>query len=147
VAGGSKTRVIVVSMYGDEVTVRGALRAGAKGYLLKDSFKEEFYFAITSVARGEAYLCARLAGLVLNDLTLGAVANNSQDPFGQLSSREREVFQLILEGQSNRQMASTMKISIKTVDKHRTNLMRKLNVHDITALMHIAMQHGILFVR
>lgn len=144
---GSKTRVIVISIHADEVIVLRALRAGAKGYLLKASFKEELYLAARSAARGQIYLSPQLAEILLTDLISGHEKPVLENPLDKLSSREREVFQLILEGQTNRQMAKLLNLSIKTVDKHRTNLMKKLNVHDVTGLMHIAVQQRMLYVR
>jgi RNA polymerase sigma factor (sigma-70 family) len=146
-AANSKTRIIVVSIHAEETIVKRALRAGAKGYLLKSAFKEELFLAIRAVARGEIYLCASVATLVLSDIINGTDQPHIQDPLERLSTREREIFQLILEGKSNRQMAENLQISIKTVDKHRTNLMKKLQVHDVTGLMHVALQNHMLYAR
>lgn len=142
----STTRVIVVSVHTDETIILRALRAGAKGYLLKDSFKEELYLAVRSVARGEVYLSPKLASIVLSDLISGSPEALVQDPLERLSAREREVFQLILESKTNRQIAKLLNLSMKTIDKHRTNLMRKLGVHDIAGLVHIAVEHNLLYV-
>jgi len=144
---GSKTRVIALSMHADEVMVLRALRGGARGYLLKDSFKEELFFALRAVVRGEIFLSPKLAESVLNDLITGTAVVPVENPIERLSTREREVLQQILEGKTNRQISALLQISIKTVDKHRTNLMKKLDVHDVTGLMHLAVQHGILYVR
>ena len=146
-AGGSKTRVIVVSIHADEAIVLRALRSGAKGYLLKSAFQEELFLAVRAAASGEIYLSPKLASIVLDN-----VISNSKQPLTtnileRLSTREREVFQLILEGNTNRQIGAKLQISIKTVDKHRTNLMKKLGVHDVSGLMHIAVQQGLLYVR
>jgi DNA-binding NarL/FixJ family response regulator len=143
----STTRVLVISMHKDESIVLRALRAGAKSYLLKESFKEELYFAVRSAARGEIYLSPKLAGMMLNGLIAGNVDALPVNPLSRLSGREREVMQLILEGNTNRKMAEMLSISVKTVDKHRTNLMRKLNVHDVSGLMHIAIKNGALYER
>lgn len=96
-ASGTKTRTIVVSIHGDETTILRALRAGAKGYLLKDSFKEELYLAVRSAARNEIYLSPKLAEIVLNDLINGPPKTIQENILAKLSSRERQVFQLILE--------------------------------------------------
>jgi DNA-binding NarL/FixJ family response regulator len=143
----STTRVLVISMRKDEAIVLRALRAGAKSYLLKESFKEELYFAVRSAARGEIYLSPKLGGMMLNGLFAGNVDALPVNPLSRLSGREREVMQLILEGNTNRKMAEMLSISVKTVDKHRTNLMRKLNVHDVSALMHVAIKNGALYER
>jgi len=144
---GSGTNVLVVSVHLDEAIIIRALRAGAKGYLPKDSFKEELYLAVQTVARGGIYLSPRLAETLLDYLVMGPMAWTAPDPMDRLSPREREVFQLILEGKTNRQIGEHLQISIKTVDKHRTSLMKKLGVHDVTGLMHIALQNGMLYVR
>lgn len=143
----STVGVIVVSVLADEVIILRALREGARGYLLKDSFKEELYFALRSVARGEVYLSPKLAAMVLNDVLVKNPDPGTQNPLERLSSREREVFQLILESKTNRQIAQALDLSIKTIDKHRTNLMKKLGVHDIAGLVHIGMQQDLLYVR
>lgn len=146
-ANHSRTRVIVVSIYADEVLIIRALRAGARGYLPKDSFKEELYQAVRTVARGEVYLSSKVAETVLNSLFSDLPDLTAVSPIERLSPREREVLQLILEGKTNRQIAQVLQISIKTVDKHRTSLMKKLGVHDVTALVHTASKYGMLYVR
>ncbi len=146
-AARSETNVLVVSMHADEAIVLRALRAGAKGYLLKDSFKEELFLAMRSAVRGQIYLSPRLTDLVLNNMIQERTRTSPLNPIDRLSNREREVLQLILEGNTNRQMSDVLKISIKTVDKHRTNLMRKLNVHDVSGLVHTAVKNGMLYVR
>jgi DNA-binding CsgD family transcriptional regulator len=85
--------------------------------------------------------------MMLNGLIAGNVDALPVNPLSRLSGREREVMQLILEGNTNRKMAEMLSISVKTVDKHRTNLMRKLNVHDVSALMHVAIKNGALYER
>lgn len=143
----SKTRVIVVSMHAEEGLIIQALRNGAKSYLLKDFFKDELFTAIHTVARGDTYLSPKFAGPVLQDLLEERFKNVPLNPLDRLSERERQVMQLIVEGSTNRQIAETLHISPKTVDKHRMSLMRKLDVHDVTGLMHVAMQSGLLYVR
>lgn len=147
IANHLRTRVIVVSIYADEVLIIRALRAGARGYLPKDSFKEELYQAVRTVARGEVFLSSKVAETVLNSLFTDLPDADAVNPIERLSPREREVLQLILEGKTNRQIAEVLQISIKTVDKHRTSLMKKLGVHDVTALVHTASRYGMLYVR
>lgn len=139
---GLKTQVVILSMHFDETLVRQALRSGVRGYLLKNSVVEELLLAIRAAGRGEIYLSPAISEIVVSDLMAGQNAS----PFEQLSAREREVLKLIAEGATNKTIAEAMNISIKTVEKHRTNLMSKLNVHDLVGLVRIAIKHGLIFV-
>lgn len=139
---GLKTQVVILSMHFDETLVRQALRSGVRGYLLKNSVVEELLLAIRAAGRGEIYLSPAISEIVVSDL----MAGQSASPFEQLSAREREVLKLIAEGATNKTIAEAMNISIKTVEKHRTNLMSKLNVHDLVGLVRIAIKHGLIFV-
>lgn len=139
---GLKTQVVILSMHFDETLVRQALRSGVRGYLLKNSVVEELLLAIRAAGRGEIYLSPAISEIVVSDLMTG----QSASPFEQLSAREREVLKLIAEGATNKTIAEAMNISIKTVEKHRTNLMSKLNVHDLVGLVRIAIKHGLIFV-
>lgn len=139
---GLKTQVVILSMHFDETLVRQALRSGVRGYLLKNSVVEELMLAVRAAERGEIYLSPAVSEIVVSDL----MAGQSASPFEQLSAREREVLKLIAEGATNKTIAEAMNISIKTVEKHRTNLMSKLNVHDLVGLVRIAIKHGLIFV-
>ncbi|MCA1554781.1 MAG: response regulator transcription factor [Chloroflexi bacterium] len=137
------TQIVMLSMHSDEVMVRQALRKGARGYLLKRSVTEELLLAIRAASRSETYLSPAISRTVLEDfLTLPNGADMS--PLERLSPREREVLQLIAEGKTNSAIAGLMKISVKTVEKHRASLMAKLKVHDMVALVRIAIKHGLV---
>jgi DNA-binding NarL/FixJ family response regulator len=140
---GSLTRIVILSMYSDEILVRQALQNGVKGFLPKGSVSEELLFAIRAASRGAVYLSPAISNTVLTDpATLNGL--KGQGPAGQLTPREREMLQLISKGHTNSQMAAAMGISVKTIERHRTNLMHKLNAHNLVELIRIAMTHGLI---
>jgi DNA-binding NarL/FixJ family response regulator len=145
-AQGLTSRVIILSMHFDETLVRQALRAGVRGYLLKNSVVEELRLAIRVASRGEIYLSPAVSEIVVNELIGSQAEIQTTSAFDQLSLREREVLKLIAEGQTNKAIAEAMQISIKTVEKHRLNLMTKLNVHDVAGLTRLALKHGLVFL-
>jgi DNA-binding NarL/FixJ family response regulator len=141
---GLATQVVILSMYSDETVVRHALRVGVRGYLLKRSVVEELLLAIRAAMRGEIYLSPAISQMMMTDFLAGQSAAEAVSPFDQLSAREREALKLVAEGATNKAIAEAMQISIKTVEKHRTNLMTKLNVHDLAGLIRIAIKHGLI---
>lgn len=141
---GGDTKVVILSMYYDETLVRQALRHGAAGYVLKSSLTEELLLAIRSASAGEIYLSPSVGSIVADMLSQPDSMESSA--FDRLSRREREVLRLIGEGYTNNRMAQAMNISVKTVQKHRTNLMSKLQVHDVAGLVRIAIKHGLIFL-
>jgi DNA-binding NarL/FixJ family response regulator len=145
-ARGVATQVVILSMYSDETLVRQALRNGARGYLLKRSVTEELLLAVRAASHGEVYLSPAVSGSIVADFLRLQANADSSGPFGRLTSREREVLQLIAEGHTNIAIAQLLTISVKTVEKHRANLMSKLNVHDLAGLMRVAIKHGMVFL-
>jgi DNA-binding NarL/FixJ family response regulator len=143
---GAATQVVVLSMYSDETLVRQALRSGARGYLLKRSVTEELLVAIRAAVRGEIYLSPAISATLLDELLTLQPEVEELSPFDRLTPREREVLQLIAEGHTNTAMARILKISVKTVEKHRANLMSKLDVHDVAGLVRVAIKHGLVFL-
>lgn len=141
-----ETRVVILSAHSDETLVRRALQCGAKGYVLKKSVTEELLLAIRAAGRGETYLSPAVSEYVVADFLAGHRVPEEPDPIERLTPREREVLQLIAEGYTNQQMAKAMSISVKTVEKHRANLMSKLDVHDVAGLTRLAIKHGLIFV-
>jgi DNA-binding NarL/FixJ family response regulator len=140
------TRVVMLSMYSDETLVRQALRNGASGYLLKHAVTEELLLAVRAANRGEIYLSPAVSqSVVAGFLTLQTDAEASSS-FERLTPREREVLQLVSEGYTNNAIAQALKVSVKTVEKHRANLMSKLNVHDLAGLVRVALKHGLTFL-
>ena len=139
-----KTRALVLSMYADDALVRQALRNGAKGYLLKRAVSDELLLAVRAVGRGETFLSPEVAGPVVSALVAAPPRSSDLDPLDQLTSRERQVLQLIAEGHSNREIASHLHLSEKTVEKHRSHLMAKLKIHDTAGLVRFAIKHGLV---
>lgn len=133
------TRVLALSMHKDAVYVREILRAGARGYLLKDAIDTEMLSAIRAVARGEGYLSPAVSGAVLDDYR-----KNVADPIDLLTSREREVLQMIAEGKTNKEIAGLLSLSVYTVDAHRGRILEKLNLHSATDLVRFALRKGIV---
>jgi two-component system response regulator NreC len=133
------TRVIALSMHKDSVYVREVLRAGARGYLLKDSDAGDLVSAVRAVARGEGYLSPAVSNAVLDDYR-----KHVGDPIDLLSSREREVLQMLAEGKTNKEIAVVLNLSVYTVDAHRGHIMEKLNLHSINELVRFAVRHGLV---
>jgi two-component system, NarL family, response regulator NreC len=136
------TRVLVLTMHDDEEYVLKMVRAGASGYLLKDSAASELLAAIRALKAGKAsfgpHATRALAEAYQSDRPL------PEDPFERLTDREREIFQLVVEGKTNAQIAEMLFISPKTVDNHRTRLMEKLGVHGTAELVRFAAKHKLL---
>lgn len=141
-----RTQVVILSMYSDEAIVRQALRCGAKGYLLKRSVAEELPLAVRAASRGEAYLSSTISAPIIADAIEKPLDSQEQSPFERLSPRECQVLKLIAEGHTNQAIAQTMKISVKTVEKHRMHLMSKLDVHDTAGLVRVAVKHRLISV-
>jgi DNA-binding NarL/FixJ family response regulator len=138
-------KIIILSMHDNEEYIRQALSFGALGYILKDASVSELIDAIRKVNRGEAVLSPAITNLVITDyLRWGDF--EPDDAIKGLSSREREILQLIAEGYINKQIAKILCISIKTVQTHRLNLMRKLDLHDRGELIKFAIQKKIIDV-
>jgi two-component system response regulator NreC len=135
-------RVLVLTMHDDEEYVLKMVRAGASGYLLKDGAASELLAGIRALKAGKAYFgphaSRALAAAYQSDQPL------PEDPYGRLTDREREIFQLVVEGKTNAQIAEVLFISPKTVDNHRTRLMEKLGVHSTADLIRYAAKHKLL---
>jgi DNA-binding NarL/FixJ family response regulator len=139
-----ETRVIALSMHSDKRFVMGMLRAGASGYLLKDCASQELANAIDQVAGGKKYLSSEITGVVIDDFLLGGGSSEEvATAASQLSPREREVLQLIAEGWSTKQIASHLYVSIKTIETHRRQIMKKLDLHSIADLTKYAIREGL----
>lgn len=134
-----RTRVLALSMHKDSVYVREILRAGARGYLLKDQVDSDLLAAVRAVARGEGYLSPAVSDAVLNDYR-----RHVSDPIDLLTSREREVLQMIAEGKTNKEIATVLNLSVYTVDAHRGRIMEKLNLHSVNELVRFAVRQGLV---
>jgi two-component system response regulator NreC len=134
-----KTRVLALSMHKDSVYVREILRAGAKGYLLKDSSETDFLNAVRAVAIGKGYLSPEVSDAVLDDYR-----KHVTNPIDLLSTREREVLQLIAESKTNKDIANGLNLSVYTVEAHRGRIMEKLNLHSVGELVRFAVRNGLI---
>ena len=133
-----RIRILVLSMHKESVYVREILKAGARGYLLKDVIDTELLNAVRSVARGDGYVSPAVSGALLSDYR-----QNVTDPADLLTNREREVLQLIAEGKTNKEVATKLNLSVYTVDSHRGKIMEKLNLHSTGELVRFAIKHGL----
>jgi DNA-binding NarL/FixJ family response regulator len=131
--------VLILSMHDDAKTVDQALRAGARGYILKGLGVADLCQAIRTVHRGELYLSPQLA-----ERTLPGFLSSDAEPVDPLSPREREVLQLIAEGYTSRQIAERLELSRRTVENHRTNIMSKLGIRTVAGLVRYALREGIV---
>jgi DNA-binding NarL/FixJ family response regulator len=140
------TRVIILSAHNDEAYVEQVIALGASGFLLKQTSSHELATAIREVQKGNKFFAPSMAGRLLQngDSKLLKRGASFKKKVNRLSSREVEVLQLIAEGKPNKQVAAELGVSFKTVDKHRQNLMSKLNIHDIAGLTRYAIQQGII---
>ena len=136
------TRVLILSMHQNEEYVRQALRYGAAGYLLKDAAPMELDLALKAVLRGDTYLSPAVSKGVLSDYIerLRGDAETGE----LLTPRQREVLQLIAEGQSTKEIARRLELSVKTVDTHRSQLMQQLNIHEVAGLVRYAIRAGLV---
>ncbi len=135
-------KVIALSMHDDRRFVLNMLKAGAKGYMLKDSAFKELANAIRVVVANQTYLSSEIADIVVKDY-LSSTTSGESSAFSRLSPREREVLQLLAEGKTSNQIAESLHVSIKTVETHRSQLMAKLNVKNIATLTKYAIREGI----
>lgn len=145
-----QVRVIILSMHQNEEYVLQALRAGASGYLLKDAGLAELDIALHAVARGETYLSPPVSRHVISDYVRRVGIDDVQDdtavqsPLDRLTDRQREILQLIAEGQTTQQIAHRLSIGVKTVETHRMQLMERLDIHDIAGLVRFAIKTGLI---
>ena len=143
---GLNTQVLILSMYSDESLVKKAFRSGARGYLLKKSISDDLIEAVHSASRREVYLSPGLLEFNPNRLLALEMEPDPLDLFDRLTNRERDVCQLIIQGFTNAAIAHQLEISVKTVEKHRANLMQKLGFQDIASLIREAIRHGVAFL-
>lgn len=141
-AQGCEIPIMVLTAMQSEVCLRAALRAGAHGFMLKDSSHAELVEGLRAVAAGQKFMCTALSGGVLR--ALAREINDDATPLNLITRREREVLTRIAMGQSNKESALELRLSVKTVAKHRSNLMRKLKLHNSAAVTMFAMRHGLV---
>ncbi len=143
VAQSPGTRVLMLSMHASEEFVRRALKAGASGYLVKDSVPLELEIALRAVMRGELYLSPRVTKPLVSGLMEGATEAGTAS-LEALSARQREILQLIAEGKSTREMAALLGVSHKTIEAHRTALMHRLGIFDVAGLVVFAARNRLI---
>jgi DNA-binding NarL/FixJ family response regulator len=136
--------VLVLSMYCREIYVTQVLKAGARGYLLKDSADRELIRAVTAVSEGRSFFSPAVTKLMLDDHVRVLAERGISDRYDTLSEREREVFQLIAEGRSNKEIANLLYISLSTVETHRARIMEKLDVHSAAEIVLYAVRRGVV---
>ncbi len=138
------SKVIILTMFSDTSFIKRSFQYGAKGYLLKNSVSDELLLAVRAVYRGEFFLSSAISGFILEDFLNYQKTGGPCEPFDTLSAREVEILQLIAEGHPNNSIAQMLFISTKTVDKHRANLLAKLNVHDTAGLIKVAIKNKLV---
>jgi DNA-binding NarL/FixJ family response regulator len=136
------TRILVLSMYSDEAYVTQMMKAGATGYLLKDSAGVDLLEAVQAVAQGKSYFSPAVARLMLDDYA--RQRGTDDDRYESLSDREREIFQLIAEGKVNKEIATLLFISLSTVETHRARIMEKLDLHSAAEIVLHAVRRGVI---
>ena len=139
-----QTKIIALTVHKTEEYLRTTLQAGADGYVLKDATHDELMMAIESVLKGKIYLSPGVSGKVVEGYLEGKESRIPPSMLELLSQREREVLKLIAEGYKNKEIATDLCISLKTVEKHRANLMKKLDLHNAAALTAYAIEQGLV---
>lgn len=140
----SGVSIVVLSMHSDEGYVLRALKAGARGYLLKDSAEGDLITAIRAVNDGKAFFSPAISRMLVDDYMRQLQQRGVEDSYELLTSREREILQLLAEGRSNKDIARMLDLSLYTVETHRSNIMEKLNLHGIPELMLYAIRKGVI---
>ncbi len=138
------TRLLVLSMHADEAYVTQMLRAGASGYLLKDSADVDLLQAVDAVSAGKSFFSPAIARVIADDYVRHLADRGVSDRFELLSEREREIFQLIAEGKTNKEIAALLFLSPSTVDTHRSRIMEKLDVHSAAEIVLYAVRKGVI---
>ena len=137
-------RVLILSMHSDEAYITQALQAGAKGYLLKDSADTDLIRGVTDVAAGKSFFSTAVAKVMLDDYVRHLADKGIVDRYDALSEREREIFQLVAEGHSNKAIAELLSISPATVETHRAHILQKLDLHNTAEVVLYAVRRGVI---
>jgi two-component system, NarL family, response regulator NreC len=139
-----ETKVLVLSMHSDEAYVTRALQAGATGYMLKDSAGKDLLKGVEAVAAGQTFFSPQIARLMLDDYVKRVAGSGVADRYETLSAREREIFQLIAEARTNKEVAQILEISPATVETHRARILQKLDIHNTAELVLYAVRRGVI---
>lgn len=138
-----RTKIVILSMHADATYLNQALRAGVSGYLLKGAAVAELPLALQAVMRGETYLTPKISQRVVEGFLSGD-GESADDPLEGLTTRQREILQLIAEGRSTKEIAALLEVSVKTVETHRTRLMERLDIRDVPGLVRFAIRAGLV---
>ena len=141
---GPPTKILVLTVHKDEEFILEAFKAGADGYILKDASHVELEIAMESVLSGRRYVSPSISEMVIEGFLEGRKTLKPESSWESLTSREREVLKLIAEGHTNKDISNLLCISVRTVETHRSNLMRKLNVHNVAELTAMAAEKGLI---
>ncbi len=139
-----QTSVVILSMHSDESYVLRALKAGARAYLLKDSAETDLIQAIHAVVAGKSFFSPGISRMLLEDYIRQVQQKGVEDSYELLTTREREILQLLAEGKSNKEVSSMLNLSLYTVETHRTHILQKLNLHSVPELILYAVRKGII---
>jgi two-component system response regulator NreC len=137
-------RIVMVSMHSDEAYVLRALKAGARGYLLKASPEADVLSAVRAVAAGNAYFSPSITKLLMEEYVLEIRRRGVEDSYDLLSTREKEILHMLASGKNNREIADLVHISISTVETHRNNVLQKLHLHNLAELILYAVRKGLI---
>lgn len=137
-------KIVALTVHKRDEYILATLQSGADGYILKDASHSELVTAIKNVLQGKHYLSPEISGKVINGYLAGKETLKTQSAWDTLTQREREILKLIAEGYKNKEVADYLYISLKTVEKHRSNLMKKLDLHNVAALTAYAMEKGLV---
>jgi two-component system, NarL family, response regulator NreC len=138
------TGVVILSMHSDESYVMRSLQAGARAYLLKDSAPSDLLSAIEAVSHGKSFFSSAIRHLLAEDYVRVLRQKGAVDSYELLTMREREILQLVAEGKTNKEVASSLNISLYTVETHRSNILEKLGIHSPAELILYAVRKGII---
>ncbi len=139
-----QTAIVILSMHSDESYVIRSLKAGARAYLLKDSAEADLIAAIRAITEGKSFFSPAVRQLLKEDYMRQLAEMGAEDSYELLTTREREVLQLVAEGKSNKEVANLLNLSLYTVETHRTHILQKLNLHSVPELILYAVRKGII---
>jgi DNA-binding NarL/FixJ family response regulator len=142
--GGARTKILVLTVHKDEEFILAAFKAGADGYILKEASHAELRMALESVLSGNRFISPAISQLVIDAYVEAAGSLKAESSWDTLTGREREILKLIAEGHTNRRISDMLSISVRTVETHRANLMRKLDVHSVAELTALAADRGLI---
>jgi two-component system response regulator NreC len=143
-AAAPQVAVVILSMHSDEAYVLRALKAGARGYLLKESAESDLIAAIRAVHAGKAFFSPAVSRMLVEDYVRQLQDREIEDSYELLTTREREILQLVAEGKSNKEVAAILNLSLYTIETHRGNLMEKLGLHTVPELILYAVRKGVI---